>query len=181
MLHGRLPVNKVTSLGAYPGLATLGGKTLFITGASRGIGLAIAKRAAMDGANIVIIANTTDPNPKLPGTIWGPLVFSAITGGTQNQHWCGGGVGRSLISLTFLFTFKSAIRGVKPWSVSSIGASYRCIWSRRQDLVSIAVNWEAKHTPQVDALQSGGGNFSNQFRWNDLAAVRPAIQDRLHL
>ncbi len=37
----------------------------------------------------------------------------------------GGGVGRSLISLTFLFTFKLAIRGVKPWSVSSIGASYR--------------------------------------------------------
>jgi len=47
----------------------------------------------------------------------GPLVFSAITGGTQNQHWRGGGVGGSLISLTFLFTFKSAICGVKPWSV----------------------------------------------------------------
>ena len=44
-------------------------KTLFITGASRGIGLAIARRAAQDGANIVIIAKTTDPNPKLPGTI----------------------------------------------------------------------------------------------------------------
>jgi citronellol/citronellal dehydrogenase len=47
----------------------LKGKTLFITGASRGIGLAIAKRAARDGANIVIAAKTTDPNPKLPGTI----------------------------------------------------------------------------------------------------------------
>ena len=45
------------------------GKTLFITGASRGIGLAIAKRAAADGANVAIIAKTTDPNPKLPGTI----------------------------------------------------------------------------------------------------------------
>ena len=89
----------------------------------------------------------------------------------------GGGVGRSPISLTFLFTFKSAIRGVKPWSVSSIGASYRCIWPRRQDLVSIAVNREAKHTPQVDALQPGGRNLPDQFRWNDLAAVRPAIQD----
>ncbi|MFV4825458.1 hypothetical protein ACNJVA_21080, partial [Mycobacterium tuberculosis] len=61
--------------------------------------------------------------------------------------------------MTFLFTFKSAIRGVKPWSVSSIGASYRCIWPRRQDLVSIAVNREAKHTPQVDALQPGGRNL----------------------
>ena len=47
----------------------LRGKTLFITGASRGIGLAIGKRAAADGANVVIAAKTTDPNPKLPGTI----------------------------------------------------------------------------------------------------------------
>ena len=49
---------------------SLKGKTLFITGASRGIGLAIGRRAAADGANIVIIAKTTDPNPKLPGTIY---------------------------------------------------------------------------------------------------------------
>jgi citronellol/citronellal dehydrogenase len=49
---------------------TLKGKTLFITGASRGIGLAIARRAAADGANIVIAAKTTEPNPKLPGTIF---------------------------------------------------------------------------------------------------------------
>ena len=49
---------------------SLNGKTLFITGASRGIGLAIGRRAAADGANIVIIAKTTDPNPKLPGTIY---------------------------------------------------------------------------------------------------------------
>ncbi|MEI8030118.1 MAG: NAD(P)-dependent oxidoreductase [Comamonadaceae bacterium] len=51
-------------------ITSLKGKTLFITGASRGIGLAIAKRAAADGANIVIVAKTTDPNPKLPGTIY---------------------------------------------------------------------------------------------------------------
>ena len=48
---------------------SLVGKTLFITGASRGIGLEVAKRAARDGANIVIVAKTADPNPKLPGTI----------------------------------------------------------------------------------------------------------------
>ncbi|MGA3037716.1 MAG: NAD(P)-dependent oxidoreductase [Vulcanimicrobiaceae bacterium] len=46
------------------------GKTLFITGASRGIGLAIALRAARDGANIAIVAKTTEPHPKLPGTIF---------------------------------------------------------------------------------------------------------------
>ncbi|MCX7240148.1 MAG: NAD(P)-dependent oxidoreductase [Burkholderiales bacterium] len=53
-----------------PLTAGLKDKTLLITGASRGIGLAIAKRAAADGANIVILAKTTDPNPKLPGTIF---------------------------------------------------------------------------------------------------------------
>ncbi len=50
-------------------MATLSGKTLFITGASRGIGKAIALRAARDGANIVIAAKTTEAHPKLPGTI----------------------------------------------------------------------------------------------------------------
>ena len=48
---------------------SLQGKTLFISGGSRGIGLAIALRAARDGANIAIAAKTVDPNPKLPGTI----------------------------------------------------------------------------------------------------------------
>jgi citronellol/citronellal dehydrogenase len=49
---------------------SLKGKTLFITGASRGIGKAIALRAARDGANIVIAAKTDEPNAKLPGTIF---------------------------------------------------------------------------------------------------------------
>ena len=49
---------------------SLAGKTLFITGASRGIGLAIAERAARDGANIVIVAKTAEPHKKLPGTIF---------------------------------------------------------------------------------------------------------------
>ncbi len=49
---------------------SLKGKTLFITGASRGIGLAIAMRAARDGANIAIAAKTTEPHPKLAGTIY---------------------------------------------------------------------------------------------------------------
>lgn len=46
------------------------GKTMFISGASRGIGLAIAKRVAADGANIALVAKTTEPHPKLPGTIY---------------------------------------------------------------------------------------------------------------
>jgi NAD(P)-dependent dehydrogenase (short-subunit alcohol dehydrogenase family) len=49
---------------------SLNGKTMFISGASRGIGLAIAKRAAQDGANIALIAKTAEPHPKLPGTVY---------------------------------------------------------------------------------------------------------------
>ncbi|HSO46941.1 MAG TPA: SDR family NAD(P)-dependent oxidoreductase, partial [Rhizobiaceae bacterium] len=48
---------------------SLKGKTIFISGGSRGIGLAIALRAAADGANITIAAKTSEPHPKLPGTI----------------------------------------------------------------------------------------------------------------
>jgi citronellol/citronellal dehydrogenase len=51
-------------------MADLQGKTLFITGGSRGIGLAIALRAAADGANVALAAKTAEPNPKLPGTIF---------------------------------------------------------------------------------------------------------------
>jgi citronellol/citronellal dehydrogenase len=51
-------------------MADLKGKTLFVTGASRGIGLSIALRAARDGANIVVAAKTVTANPKLPGTIY---------------------------------------------------------------------------------------------------------------
>ena len=49
---------------------SLSAKTVFITGASRGIGLAIGLRAAADGANVVVTGKTTDPHPKLPGTIF---------------------------------------------------------------------------------------------------------------
>lgn len=51
-------------------MGDLKGKTMFISGGSRGIGLAIAKRAAQDGANIIIAAKTAEPHPKLPGTIY---------------------------------------------------------------------------------------------------------------
>jgi citronellol/citronellal dehydrogenase len=49
---------------------SLKGKTMFLSGASRGIGLAIAIRAAKDGANVIIAAKTAEPHPKLPGTIY---------------------------------------------------------------------------------------------------------------
>lgn len=48
----------------------MAGRTIFITGASRGIGKAIALKCARDGANIVVAAKTAEPHPKLPGTIY---------------------------------------------------------------------------------------------------------------
>jgi citronellol/citronellal dehydrogenase len=60
---------------------SLKGRTLFITGASRGIGLAIALRAARDGANIAIAAKTDKPHPKLPGTIFTAADEIAKAGG----------------------------------------------------------------------------------------------------
>ncbi len=61
---------------------TLAGKTLFVTGASRGIGLAIALRAARDGANIAIAAKTADPHPKLEGTIYSAASAIEAAGGS---------------------------------------------------------------------------------------------------
>ena len=60
---------------------SLKGKTLFITGASRGIGLAIALRAARDGANIAIVAKSTSENPKIPGTIFSACDQLKLAGG----------------------------------------------------------------------------------------------------
>ncbi|WP_141454027.1 NAD(P)-dependent oxidoreductase [Pseudoxanthomonas sp. z9] len=62
-------------------MASLQGKTLFITGASRGIGLAIALRAARDGANVAIAAKSSVPNPKLPGTIHSAVQAVTEAGG----------------------------------------------------------------------------------------------------
>lgn len=63
-----------------PPVRKLAGCTLFITGASRGIGKAIALKAARDGANIVIAAKTADPHPKLPGTIYSAAEEGELTG-----------------------------------------------------------------------------------------------------
>ena len=60
---------------------SLNGKTLFVTGASRGIGLAIALRAARDGANVAIAAKTAEPHPKLPGTVYSAAEEIEAAGG----------------------------------------------------------------------------------------------------
>jgi citronellol/citronellal dehydrogenase len=63
-------------------VTTLEGKTLFISGGSRGIGLAIALRAAADGANIALIAKTAEPHPKLEGTVYTAAEAIEAAGGT---------------------------------------------------------------------------------------------------
>ena len=60
----------------------LEGRTMFITGGSRGIGLAIAVRAARDGANVALLAKTAEPHPKLPGTIYTAAEEIEAAGGT---------------------------------------------------------------------------------------------------
>lgn len=67
---------------------SLQGKRIFVTGGSRGIGLAIALRAARDGASIAIAAKTSDPNPKLPGTIHTAAEEIRAAGGTALAIQC---------------------------------------------------------------------------------------------
>lgn len=74
----------MTNIDKYPSInptGSLKGKTLFITGASRGIGKAIAIRAARDGANVVIAAKTKDPHPRLDGTIFTAAAEIEAAGG----------------------------------------------------------------------------------------------------
>jgi citronellol/citronellal dehydrogenase len=69
-------------------MGDLRGKTLFITGASRGIGLAIGLRAARDGANVAIVAKTGEPHPKLPGTIHTAAAEIEAAGGRALAIMC---------------------------------------------------------------------------------------------
>jgi citronellol/citronellal dehydrogenase len=69
-------------------MSTLKGKTLFITGASRGIGLEIGLRAARDGANVAIAAKSIEPHPKLPGTIYTAAAEIEAVGGKALALQC---------------------------------------------------------------------------------------------
>jgi len=69
-------------------MSTLAGKTLFISGGSRGIGLAIGLRAARDGANVALAAKTAEPHPKLPGTIYTAALEVEKAGGNALPIVC---------------------------------------------------------------------------------------------
>ena len=74
-------VTKAIEAFEFEPLGNLKGKTIVITGASRGIGLAIGKRAAQDGANVAILAKTAEPHPKLAGTIYTAAKEIELVGG----------------------------------------------------------------------------------------------------
>jgi citronellol/citronellal dehydrogenase len=69
-------------------MSTLEGKTLFISGGSRGIGLAIGLRAARDGANVALAAKTAEPHPKLPGTVYTAALEIEKAGGNALPIVC---------------------------------------------------------------------------------------------
>lgn len=69
-------------------MTTLRGKTLFISGGSRGIGLAIGLRAARDGANVALAAKTAEPHPKLPGTVYTAALEIEKAGGNAMPIVC---------------------------------------------------------------------------------------------
>ena len=80
----------------------LAGKTLFISGASRGIGKAIALKAAKDGANVVVAAKTGEPHPKLPGTIFTAAEEIEKAGGRALPLQ----VCKFVVNFIYLLTFK---------------------------------------------------------------------------
>ena len=69
-------------------MSDLRDRTLFVSGGSRGIGLAIALRAAQDGANVIVAAKTTEPHPKLPGTIYSAAEDIEAAGGKALPVLC---------------------------------------------------------------------------------------------
>ena len=84
----------------------LAGKTIFITGASRGIGKAIALKAARDGANIVIAAKTAQPHPKLSGTIY-TAAKEGNTAQTSQKTF--------LLLLPMMVTFELIMNKIEGW------------------------------------------------------------------
>ena len=88
-------------------------KTIFVTGASRGIGLAIALRAAREGANVVVAAKTAVPHPKLPGTVY--TAASAIEAAGGKALPC------SSISVSRI---RYRMRCRKPWNASAGSTSW---------------------------------------------------------
>ncbi|HEY1729771.1 MAG TPA: NAD(P)-dependent oxidoreductase [Candidatus Baltobacteraceae bacterium] len=119
------------------------GKTLFITGASRGIGLAIALRAARDGANIAIIAKTTEPHPKLPGTIF--------TAADEIEH-----AGGKALPLVCDIRFEEQVVAAVEKTVARFGGIDVCVNNASAIALTQTVDTEMKRYDLMNAVNARG-------------------------
>ena len=128
---------------------SLRGKTLFISGASRGIGLAIAVRAARDGANVAIAAKSDQPNPRLPGTIH--TAAEAIEAVVRGDRRTSRVIGRSLeeLDLPEATTIGGIVRGDK------LLIAHHDVVIEPGDHVILFV-MDKRQMPQVNALFQAG-------------------------
>ncbi|XP_037595128.1 hydroxysteroid dehydrogenase-like protein 2 [Cebus imitator] len=150
-----------------PNTGRLAGCTVFITGASRGIGKAIALKAAKDGANIVIAAKTTHPHPKLPGTIYTAAEEIEAVGGkalpcivdVRDEQQISDAV-------------EKAVEKFGAYTIAKYGMSMCVLGMAEEFKGEIAVNalWPktAIHTAAMDML--GGSGIESQCRKVDIIA-----------
>jgi citronellol/citronellal dehydrogenase len=122
---------------------SLEGKTIFITGASRGIGLAIALRAARDGANIAIAAKTTEPHPKLPGTIYTAVEEIERAGGKALPLVCD-------------IRFEDQVEAAVARTVGSFGAIDICINNASAITLSGTLQTDMKRYDLVNQINARG-------------------------
>lgn len=126
-------------------MTSLSGKTVFISGASRGIGLAIALRAARDGANIAICAKTSVPNPKLPGTIH--------TAAEQVRQ-----AGGQALALECDIRFEQQIDAAVAKTVATFGGIDVCVNNASAISLSSTLKTDAKHYDLMQQI-NGRGTF----------------------
>jgi len=119
------------------------GKTLFITGASRGIGLAIALRAARDGANIAIVAKTTEPHPKLPGTIFTAAAEIERAGG-------------SALPLACDIRFEEQVRDAVEKTVARFGGIDVCVNNASAIALTRTVDTDMKRYDLMNGINARG-------------------------
>jgi len=118
-------------------------KTFFITGASRGIGLAIALRAARDGANVAIVAKTTEPHPKLPGTI-----FTAA-GEIENA-------GGKALALACDIRFEDQVRDAVAKTVARFGGIDVCVNNASAISLTHTLDTEMKRYDLMNGVNARG-------------------------
>ncbi|XP_062369129.1 hydroxysteroid dehydrogenase-like protein 2 isoform X2 [Cinclus cinclus] len=150
-----------------PNTGKLAGCTLFITGASRGIGKAIALKAAKDGANIVIAAKTAEPHPTLPGTIYTAAEEIEAAGGKALPCIVNVREEQQIINAV-----EKAVKTFGAYTISKYGMSMCVLGMAEEFRGEVAVNalWPktAIYTAAMDML--GGAGIEKQCRKTDILA-----------